>query len=147
MNDKVSKRGRRKGSSQYPRDSEVLKRMDTLCKQGESISAAAKIAVGEVDEPLPSEAQAIERVRKKYTRYRAEKDAENKKALLSAPPEPQARETPFARDLKQIRQLHDVLRTPEAKIAIEQARRLSKDRALRELMREGTEAMHRFLKK
>jgi hypothetical protein len=121
MSNKGSKRGRPPGSSQYAReDRELLERMYILSMEGKPDSTAADIAVAEMERPRPSRAQAIERLRKKFPRFRAKKDAEN--ASRSMPREPQAWEPPSAQVLDQLRQSSEFLRTPEGQALIRSAK-------------------------
>jgi hypothetical protein len=95
--------------------------MYTLFKQGKTVSAAADIAVGEM-EPAGemdtardvARAQAKERLRSKFRSFRAEKET----APRAKPREPQAPETPTTQILEQVRQHVAIVSTPEMRDAI-----------------------------
>jgi hypothetical protein len=95
--------------------------MYTLFKQGKTVSAAADIAVGEM-EPAGemdtardvARAQAKERLRSKFRSFRAEKET----APRAKPREPQAPETPSTQILEQVRQHVAIVSTPEMRDAI-----------------------------
>ena len=121
MSDKVSKRGRPIGSSQYPEDREALKHMYVLRKEGMPVLRAAESAVQKMERPRPSEARAIDRIRKKFTEFFEEKErVEKEKASHSRPRQYQAWNIPSAQDLEQARQHSALVRTPEFRAAMRQ---------------------------
>jgi hypothetical protein len=100
MKKQGGKRGRPRGASPYAdEDRTALERMYVLWKQGELVSAALK-AVTEEMKLRPSPAQAAERLRKNFRRFRKEKE----KASRSARPA-QSGNTPLAQMVKQTRQV------------------------------------------
>ena len=96
MKTQGSKRGRPPGASQYAdEDRAPLERMYELCKQGKRVSAAAKAVVKEMNlGPIPH--QVIDRLRKKFPKFRKDKEASRPTS-----PEPQSGNTPLAQAVKQ----------------------------------------------
>ena len=101
----VSKRGRPKGTSQFPQDRAALERMHVLCGQGMTAQKAAKKVVDEMGLSEVNKKQAIDRLRKKYPKFREERLAAAKKevTLRSATPTPKPQHVPSLQDLRRIR--------------------------------------------
>ena len=89
--------------------------MYTLLKEGKTVSAAADIAVGEMEPARDvARAQAKERLRKKILGFLADKEM----ASRAKPREPQAPGNPSTQILEQIRQHVALVSTPEMRDAI-----------------------------
>ena len=139
MKTQGAKRGRPRGASRYAsEDRAALERMYVLWKQGELVNAAVK-AVTEEMKLRPSPAQAAERLRKNFRRFREEKE----KASRSARPERQSGNIPSVGVAEQVRQVHKFLRTPEGKAIKEKARLVSDNK--RSIL-EAAELARRFRK-
>ena len=137
MSANILRRGRPRGSSQYPEDRETLEHMYRLVRAGERLSTALNIALAEMKTPpRPRRDQAEQRLRKKFRPFRAEKDAES--VSRPTPSEPQAF-NPYVAELlwqaqllKQAQQHMEFLRTPagnaQLRIMKDQARWLAENK-------------------
>jgi len=114
MKKQGAKRGRPPGASQYAEeDRAALERMYELWKQGKAVSAAAKAVTKEM-KVRPSPAQATERLRKKFSQFRDEKE----KVTRSTRPAPESGNIPLVEMADQARQVHELLRTPDGKAKV-----------------------------
>jgi hypothetical protein len=139
MKKQGGKRGRPRGASPYAdEDREPLERMYVLCKQRKPVSAAAK-AVAEEMKLRPRPDQAAERLRKKFSKFREERE----KASRSTRPEPQSGNIPPVEIAEQVRQIRQFLRTPEGKALKEKARLVYENKAS---ILEAAARTRRFLK-
>jgi hypothetical protein len=124
MKKQGGKRGRPRGTSQHANeDRAALERMYELWKQGKPFSAAAKVLAEEM-KLRHSPGQAAERLRKKFRRFREEKEKESR----STRPEPQSGNISSVMIAEQVRQVHKFLKTPEGKALKEKVRLVSENR-------------------
>jgi len=112
--------------------------MYALCNQRKPVSAAAK-AVAEEMKLRPRPDQAAERLRKKFSKFREERE----KASRSTRPEPQSGNIPPVEIAEQVRQIRQFLRTPEGKALKEKARLVYENKAS---ILEAAARTRRFLK-
>jgi hypothetical protein len=140
--------------------------MCDLWKEGMYIRRAAENAVQKMEPPRPSEARAIDRLLKKFPKFRAEKELveseraeqereraeqereraeqereKNQKASRPTSPQSQASISPLTRIREQAQRYHEFRITPEGRAAVEHLRQFSEDKLLRDLMRDAAESV------
>jgi hypothetical protein len=114
--------------------------MYVLCKQGTPVTTAAKIAVGEIEQPQPGPNQAIDRLRRKFKKFRAEQE----EALRATRPTSQSGHSPLAQMADQARQNVKFLGPSGVKAIKEQERRVRNNK---DSIREHVERVRSLLKR
>lgn len=126
MSSNIRKRGRPSGSSEYARGDEyALERMNELVCEGQPVAAAARAVVLEMKMPGTS---PEERLRKKFTRHRAQIAA--RVAARSRSEMPRTPASGVRSMSKQGQESAEFLKTCEGKALIEHARWVANNKAL-----------------